>query len=497
MKKVIYIVLAVLLGLEVNAQGVEDALRFSRMNYQGTARFNAMGGSFGALGGELSALMINPAGIGVYRNSEFTFSTALLNNSLESNFQNSLINQSTVNFNIPNIGFVNSYKGNPNGWKNYSFAIAHNRVNTLKAEYLFRGTNREGSSFLDPYVADLNDVFPNTDDLITYNAFPFGPAQAFQTFAIDTFRNNFGELYYDRWLLGEESIDQRKDVEQRGRQSETFFSFGGNFKDKFYLGGNLAVQSLRFEQEVVRTEEYNYSTPPPPGVTDINRYRESSSLLTLGTGFNFKLGMIYRITEALRIGAAFHSPTYYGMSEDFIMDSYSEFSDGNVYESDVVESNYDYNLRTPWRFNASLAYVLGNQGIINVDYEYVDYSTARFDDDRNFDYDYSFINNRISEVLTQTHNLRFGTEIRLDPFVLRGGFRYESNPYGDNTILNPDESRKTYSLGGGYRYKNFNFDLAYSLSQMDLVDPFYDSSPNSAVIQREDHLVTMSFGWKW
>ena len=123
------------------AQSSIDALRYSRMDYQGTARFDAMGGSFGALGGELSSIMINPAAIGVYRNSEFTFSTALLTTNTESAFNGRRIEDNTVNFNIPNIGFVSTYKGDANGWKYYSFGIGHSRVNNFRSDYIFRGNN--------------------------------------------------------------------------------------------------------------------------------------------------------------------------------------------------------------------------------------------------------------------------------------------------------------------------------------------------------------------
>jgi hypothetical protein len=482
---------------ESYGQGPVDALRFSRMQYLGTARFNAMGGSFGALGGEASGLSINPAGIGVYRNSEFTFSTGLLNTFQESSFRNGLNEESTINFNIPNISFVNSYRGDPNGWKNYSFTFSHNRVNSFRSRYTFTGNNDESSSFIDPYVLDLNDAFPSSEDLINYNVFPFGPAQAFETFAIDLFQDGQGNEFYDRWLIDEESIDQRMEVEESGRQSETFFGFGGNYQDRLYLGGNVGIQTTRHERNVVRYEEYNYIGPPPAGVTDINSYREETNLMTIGTGFNVKFGMIYRITEQLRIGASVHSPTWFRFSEEFTVESNSAFSDGSGRDSEIIESNYDYRLQTPWRFNGSLAYVLGRQGMVNVDYEYVDYSKARFDDVRNFEFNYSPTNRQIEEQLQAAHNVRFGGEVRLDPFVARAGFRYESNPFADNIEFNPDESRMTYSLGGGYRYKNFNFDLSYSYTQMDFVDPFYETSSAVANIVRTDHLVTATFGWRW
>ena len=56
------------------AQNSSDVLRYGSENLQGTARFQGMGGAFGALGGDLSALNINPAGSAVFNNSLITFS---------------------------------------------------------------------------------------------------------------------------------------------------------------------------------------------------------------------------------------------------------------------------------------------------------------------------------------------------------------------------------------------------------------------------------------
>ena len=86
-KLIIYTVLA--LPLFASAQNFNDALRYSRLEYLGTARFNALGGSMGAVGGDLSALSVNPAALGVYRNSEFTLSTDFMVDTRNTTFRNS------------------------------------------------------------------------------------------------------------------------------------------------------------------------------------------------------------------------------------------------------------------------------------------------------------------------------------------------------------------------------------------------------------------------
>ena len=48
------------------SQNVFDALRYSNDKIEGSARYSAMSGAFGALGGELSAISINPAGSAIF-----------------------------------------------------------------------------------------------------------------------------------------------------------------------------------------------------------------------------------------------------------------------------------------------------------------------------------------------------------------------------------------------------------------------------------------------
>ena len=77
MKKIFLTVTAIFAVGVLFAQNINDALRYSTTNTTGTARFSALGGAFGALGGDLSALNINPASGAVFtRNTtSFTLST--------------------------------------------------------------------------------------------------------------------------------------------------------------------------------------------------------------------------------------------------------------------------------------------------------------------------------------------------------------------------------------------------------------------------------------
>ena len=95
----------------VKSQNVDDALRYSQIFYGGTARFMSMGGAFTALGGDISSISQNPAGIGVFRSSEITLTPQLYHINTSSNFYG-ISNDYLYNFNLNQAGIVNSFISN-------------------------------------------------------------------------------------------------------------------------------------------------------------------------------------------------------------------------------------------------------------------------------------------------------------------------------------------------------------------------------------------------
>ncbi|KAA3644302.1 MAG: hypothetical protein DWP98_12605 [Bacteroidetes bacterium] len=488
-KLIIYTVLA--LPLFASAQNFNDALRYSRLEYLGTARFNALGGSMGAVGGDLSALSVNPAALGVYRNSEFTLSTDFMVDTRNTAYRNSKRDENFVKFNLGNIGYVGAYKGDPNGWKNYSFAVGYNRLNNFNNQERLYG-NDASSSIVDDYVLTLNEVNATTSDVWNY-AYPYGPSEAYETYLIDSINPNV----HARSVYFQDNVEQSRRIARSGRQGETFFSFGGNYLDRLALGATIAFQSIHFESNKIFTEKYTYDPPAQSDEFLANDYSEESNLITSGTGVNFKIGAIYRVTNSLRVGGSIHSPTFFGMTESYTYQAKSKFSDGQSFESLKTEATYQYRLRTPTRYNASLAYVFGEKGLINVDYELVNYAAARLNDANQYEFDFAEINNEITSTLTNSQNLRVGAEYRIEPFVLRAGYRYESNPFQSNVNLKPDETRNTFSIGTGFRSKNYNVDLTYMQSNMSYIDPVYNTSEAAAKTNQAAHHLMFTVGWKW
>jgi hypothetical protein len=477
------------------SQNFIDALRYSRTENLGTARYTAMGGSFGALGGEVSGFTINPAGVGVYRNSEFTFSTGFNLYDSESTYRGEKRNDGRLNFNIPNIAYVGTYKGDPNGWKNYSFGINYNRNSSFNREGRIVGNSVE-ESIINDYVNTLNGDFANIQDVEAF-AYPFGPSEAWNTLMIDSMIDGNGRVIYQPFVFDQDNTEHIKEYRTRGSQTETSFSFGGNYRDRLFLGASIGFHWVRYDQEVTYTENYSFNGNIDESQYYGKQYTEEYSLLTVGTGINFKFGAIYKVNEMLRLGGAIHSPTFFGFSEEFSFTSRSQFVNGEAFDAGESYSEYDYRLRTPTRFIGSVGLVFSNKAAVNADYEYVDYTGARLNDNRDYPYDFSEANNQIDNVLNASHNVRFGGEYKEGPFAVRAGFRYESNPYGSRVSFKPDEARKTYSLGGGFRSKNYNIDVAYSFFNTPTTEQLFTTAGAAAKIDEREHNLILTVGWKW
>ena len=162
MKRLILVIVAIVLySYDGFSQNENDALRYTKTQLGGTARFASVAGAFGALGGDFSALSSNPAGLGIYKKSEFTFSPSFFSGQSESKYNGMTSSDYKHNFNMGNIGMVFTMnQGNdeqPQGWKNIQFAIGLNRLNNFNNRIMMEGVNND-NSLLDTYVEQANGI---------------------------------------------------------------------------------------------------------------------------------------------------------------------------------------------------------------------------------------------------------------------------------------------------------------------------------------------------
>src|SRR3989337_2639753 len=144
----IYLTAIVLLNfLDANAQDyTETALLFSRNKPAGSARILGIGGSQTALGGDYSSALSNPAGLGMFNRSEFTFSLGLSDHNTSANYLGTHTDDNRSVFNIPGISYVwNIPKQNDDSFFGGSLGISLSRVNDFNRSTLYSGDNDDNS----------------------------------------------------------------------------------------------------------------------------------------------------------------------------------------------------------------------------------------------------------------------------------------------------------------------------------------------------------------
>ena len=450
-KGLLTLTIIALSSITLLAQNEIDALRFSQDAPLGTARFSAMSGAFNSLGGEFSALSLNPAGIGMYQFSEFSFTPSFNLNSTASYYGNKETDYKSA-LKIGNLGLVFSNPRENSEWKRINIAIGWNQLANYNSNIRIQGKNNT-SSLADNILAVSQGN--SIDDLNTLYSAP-----AFWTDLIDLADNSVDTTTnwyvqdngnYISNVKGNSSKNQTKSINSSGGKNEFIFSIGGSFNEQLYLGATIGIPTLDYYEKSTYSET-NFDTI----INDLQAFNFQEELSVYGTGLNLKIGAILRVSENLKLGAALHSPTVYNIEETYSTSLTTHFTEESFTEHS--NSNYfEYDLITPWKAILSASSLLNNNILISADYELVDYS---FSNMSSIQYTFTEENNIIQELYTKTSNIRLGTEINVKPFVIRAGY----SKYG-SAFANKDYSKENFSFGLGVNNGGYYLDAAYVLSQ--------------------------------
>lgn len=478
------IALAFLLYATISfAQTDVDALRYSGSSITGTARFTGMSGAFNALGGDFSAISINPAGLGIYRSSEFTFSPSIYSGGTESNFLGNINDDNKFNFNFGNIGLVYNGKiSNDNstpGWKSWSFGFGYNRVHNFHNRSFYEGRNRE-NSLLDNFVENSQGVNPEELDAyyesLAYNAYLINPDNSNQYSSVIPFAQQI----------------QRRNSTTRGSIGETVFALAGNYSNKLYVGLSLNFRSLRYTEETTYEE-----ADPDTSIPYFKNFILNQNVTVRGNGFNLKAGMIFRPTDNVRIGASIQTPSWYSLRDEYNNQMTSDL-DTSVHIADSPIGAFDYNFRTPFRASAGVGFIIGQLGLVSADYDYTDFGQMRFSSVANL---FNPTNNAIIRKYIPVHTVRVGTEWRYETFSFRGGASISTSPLEESfRVTNSDFSRRSFSAGVGIREKSFFLDLGYVFTTSnEFFQPYTLRSEFVEGVRNKvnTHNYVLTFGWRF
>ena len=530
MKKFYFFAASVLIPFMADAQSAIDGFRFSQPDLKGTARYMGMAGAFGALGGDLSSISTNPAGIGVYRRNEIGITMDIDVQSVTSESQGLKNKQSQTNVLLNNVGGVATWNLMNSTMPNFNIGFTYNRLASYNSHYAGDIPNLRNS--LTDYIAGVTNVEGLTvGDLVADQSFdPYNPPD------IPPFNSIYipwiSVLGYNSYFISPEGDeDQPKwkgqwgpntsgvgmfDVLTSGGANEYNIAVGGNIANKIFWGLDLGIVDMTYNMTARWGENLKDAV-----VQDIyGDFRNTSANWDItnfyhasATGYNIKLGLIYRPIQELRLGLSFSSPTWYSVNESYIASTYFEYPDIEyLIPNDPSSNDYavtnggewglnSYNFRTPWKLTASAAGVIGRNLILSADVEWQKFNKMRFyygGSSSYYDSGYNFgrTNNDIEEYYKTTTTVRLGVEYRITPrFSVRAGYAHVASPVTkdmkDDSLPMPvttsgtmpnyrnDNSTSYITFGLGYNFNSFYIDGAYVHKSMSSTYHAYTFDPGS------------------
>ena len=468
------VLLSALFSLTALAQNgyYQDVPLYGQYNIKGTARTQAMGGIQAALGADLSSLTGNPAGLGLYRQSEVSLSPSLYLSNTSSTYLGNSLPESDANPALSNLGIVFAQVKDDlvqDEWRGGAFAIGYTKLKDFNQRFSYSGLNPE-NSFAD-FAAEQAASFglPALQDQLSNGSYSLA-GMAFYTYLVDRYIDDQGNDLYDRTDLDFNEVRQEETVNTSGGMNEFSMGYGGNFDDKFYFGVKSGINFINY----TRNRTYRETVTKATFSSGLRSFTYSDELTVGGLGLNLAVGGIYRITDELRAGISLQTPTWYAMSENASKSSltvnYNNFFygvDNNTGEDIMLntitdntdeEEDYVYSMTMPARIGGGLSYFFGKNGFVGADVEWVLYDRARFNTNES-DVTLAADNQAVTDTYRSALNWNIGGEYKYKIFAFRAGAGWQSSPF---EVQDDEVDRGVLSLtaGMGVKLDNFYTDLA-------------------------------------
>lgn len=490
----------VLVCVYTKAQTIDDVLRYSTENIQGTARFQAMSGAFGALGGDLSALHANPASAAVFNHSQFTITGANYNSNNNALFENNVQNTTNNAVALNQLGGVFVFNSEDSAWKKLTLAFNYDLAQNFNNTIFAAGRTAQGvdNYFLNFAQGQLlerlrvdSEEFIGDAYLDIGASFGFATQQAFLGFQAGIIEpvedDDANTAYVSNALYN--TVNQEFRQSTSGYNSKFTVNVAGQYRENLYLGASLNVHTVAYERLTLLDEDgYDANSLVQFTIFD-------NLLRTEGYGFSLSLGGIARLSDNFRVGASYQSPTWYRLQDELSQRINTNIAvpDIGFIDFSIVNLFEEYRIKTPGKFTGSAAVVFGKKGLLSFDYSYQDMAQAelRPTTDPSFSAENAFI----AEQLDVVHTFRAGGEFKIKAVSVRGGYRFEGSPYRNDAIVG---DLNGFSGGVGYTFGVSSLDLALSRTEQDITTFFLDSGiDNAALVNQINTNVALSYTLKF
>lgn len=402
---------------------------FSKENINGTARYNALSGAFGSLGGDLSAIDTNPAGAAVFNTSEFAVSLNIYTIKNAANYYGKNILNENNYTDLSQAGGVFVFNTHSQSkWSKVALGFNYNKINNFENYWAAQGNNNYAT-----FTLSRDDYKDSGDNDVDTDVYTKANGQKFESLT-------------------------------EGKNQKYSFTVSGEYNDNLYLGAALNTYSLEYFEKTTLKESNNSTNNSTLNASLIQ------NTFNIGDGVSFSLGAIFKTQNNLRFGLAYQSPTWYTIEEEYVAEDLKiAYSNGESF-SNYSNGINKYKLKTPGKVTGSASYIFNKKGLISVDITHKNYGNITFSDG-----DYSKTNTSIKNDLESTVQVKLGGEWRFDNFSLRGGYHYEKSPYKNATSSDAIDG---FSFGAGYKFRGGSFDLAYQKSKNTSPYNFYPQYNN-------------------
>ena len=395
---------------------------YDNISSLGTARYNAMAGSMGALGGDASVLNTNPAGLGVFITDDISASLAINSTKSTASLAGKSTSQNMSKANLGNASGVLSFQSNEqNAWKFVNVGI----------------------NYVTQNVSDKLQSPGNANIIVGQGS--TNPS-AFE-----------GHLY-----------------ETIGHRSKLNLGIGGNYDNKIYIGAAVNFSSVNIEQyNEVKVSSLN---------TGKAKYfsRQNTPYIEDADGFSLSLGVIGKLSNTVRLGASIESPTWYSIDREY---NYYRINGSVLSINGYTESR---TFRTPTKLTLSGAFIPNKHFAFNVDYRVdlgkPNFGGGAADVQLNNFYESAYKAQhevRIGgEYRIKSFRIRGGYAFTTSPFKDHTEKMFDNNANVVNGKLSNYIVGKTQVISGGigYDFKLFYIDASYQHRTHEHSNPFFAGS---------------------
>ena len=480
------------------AQNEVDVLRYSITQPTGSIRTTGMGGAFGALGADIASMGINPAGIGMYRRGDVSFSTGLLSSSTTATLGETGNRITDISATIGSFGIALTIPSVNPDWPFITLGIAHQKQAIFDQRLVLENTQLN-SSLLGVFQSLAEGT--HNADLNDGSAFPYTASLAWYAYLLDP--NGSSDTEYITPFNTSESISVNRRIERSGNMGETQYSIGStyrnpynNHKEWLSLGATLGVTKLKF------IEESRHEEIPIEEGTELASWTYTENLNVEGTGFNLRIGAIAKVSDWMRLGLSLHSPTRLHLIDGYNTSISSIWKNGESYSETSPEGGYEYLIITPGRAIFSASILMGKMAILSADYETVNYKGGKLkstDGWLSSDYEFEAENQAVIDTYDRGHEARLGLEIRVAKnWRVRMGSGFSTSPYSIQSGVVSDPSKYKASFGGEFRseqwYAGFSWTRSWYNEDLYLMDPAVQLSP--ILIERTQGMISIGAGYR-